>query len=205
MEARVLDAGRVLTVDGARWDGRLAERAAATAGLSKADAALLLPDGPRDLAALLWRAHDAAALAALGRIDATALKTRERIRTGVLARLDAAMADEPAVRAASLYLARPGQAALTLRLGWSTADGLWRWAGDTAADLNHYSKRALLWGILASTMAVRLTRGEDAAARHLDASIEQVMGFERWKAKLPPLDQGLTVIAANLGRMRYRG
>ena len=108
------------------------------------------------------------------------------------------------MRAASLYLARPDRAVLTLQLGWDTADAIWRSAGDTATDANHYSKRALLWAILASTLAVRLSRGEEAAERHLDSRIDQVMGFERWKAKLPPLNDGLTVLAANLGRLRYR-
>ena len=92
-----------------------------------------------------------------------------------------------------------------MQLGWATADGLWRWAGDTATDENHYSKRALLCAILMSTLAVRLARGEDAAARHLDARIANVMSFETWKGKLPPLQDGLTVLVANLGRLRYRG
>ncbi len=203
-EARVLDAACSLVDQGARWDGAMFARAVQAAGLSKPDAALLLPQGARDLAVLLWRRHDAMALTELARLDPAAMKVRARIRTGVLARLEAAMADRGAVQAASLYLARPGQAGLAARLGWATADGLWRWAGDTATDANHYSKRALLWAILASTLAVRLTRGEDAAARNLDARIEQVMSFETWKARLPPLTDGLTVLAANLGRLRYR-
>ena len=203
-EARVLDAALRLAGPAVRWDGALFTRAVAAAGLSTADAGLLLPQGPRDLAALLWRRHDAAALAALDRLDPSSLKVRARIRTAVLARLDAAMADETTVRAASLYLARPTQAALTLQLGWATADALWRWAGDTATDENHYSKRALLTAILASTMAVRLARGEDAASRHLDARIDNVMQFEKLKGRLPPLQDGLTVLAANLGRLRYR-
>ena len=203
-EAVVLDAACGLAAEGARWDKTTAARAATAAGLSPADAALLLPQGPRDLAALLWRRHDAQALSALARIDPASLKVRERIRTAVLARLDAALADRAAVQSASLYLARPDEAALALQLGWATADGLWRWAGDTATDENHYSKRALLCAILASTLAVRLARGEDAAARHLDARIANVMTFETLKARLPPLQDGLTVLAANLGRLRYR-
>ena len=198
-EARALDAACALAAAGARWDAALASRAAATAGLSPADAGLLLPRGALDLAALLWRRHEAQALAALGGIDPKGLKVRERIRTAVLARLDAALADRLAVQAASLYLARPDHAGLALQLGWATADGLWRWAGDTATDENHYSKRALLCAILMSTLAVRLARGEDAAARHLDARIANVMSFETWKGKLPPLHDGLTVLAANLG------
>ena len=43
-------------------------------GLSEGDQELLLPNGPRDLAALLWRRHDEQALAELG--DPTGLKIR---------------------------------------------------------------------------------------------------------------------------------
>ena len=39
---------------------------------------------------------------------------------------------------------------LGLRLAWESADALWRWAGDTATDENHYSKRVLLAGILSA-------------------------------------------------------
>ena len=203
-EAEVLAAACALVQSGARWNASLAARAAQAAGLSAADAALLLPQGARDLAALLWRRHDGQALEALRHLDPGAMKVRVRIRTAALARLDAAMVDRGAVQAASLYLARPDQAALAARLGWSSADQLWRWAGDTSTDANHYSKRVLLWAILASTLAVRLTRGEGAASRHLDASIEQVMAVETFKARLPALTDALTVLAANLGRLRYR-
>ena len=204
MEARTLAAACDVVGGGARWNAALAARAAAAAGLSPAAVQLLLPQGPRDLAALLWRRHDACAEAALARLDPTTMKVRARIRTAVLARLDAAMVDRAAVQAASLFLARPDNAGLAMTLGWATADGLWRWAGDTSTDANHYSKRALLCAILASTMVVRLARNEEAAARHLDGRIDQVMTFETWKAKLPPLQDGLTVLAANLGRLRYR-
>jgi ubiquinone biosynthesis protein COQ9 len=204
-EARVLELACALVRSGARWDERLARRAAQAAGLSPADGELLLPQGPRDLAALLWRRHDQAALSQLGALDPTSLKVRERIRTGVLARVEAAMADRPAVEAASRFFLRPGEAGLAARLGWATADGLWRWAGDTATDANHYTKRALLWGVLAATLSARLTRGPEAAARTVDARIADVMKIEGLKSRLPPVMDGLVVLAAQLGRIRYQG
>ena len=115
------------------------------------------------------------------------------------------MADRAAVEAASRFLLlRPGEAALGLRLGWGTADALWRWAGDTATDANHYSKRALLWGVLASTLAARLARGEAAAERMLDARLADVMRIEGLKGRIPPVMDGLTVLAAQAGRLRYQ-
>ena len=98
------------------------------------------------------RACDRAALAALADVDPGALKVRERIRRGALARLDAALAHEAATRRWAGFLALPTNAALALRLAWESADVIWRWAGDTATDENHYTKRALLAGILAATL-----------------------------------------------------
>ena len=147
---------------------------------------LLLPKGASDLAALLSRRHDDAALAELAKIDPSKLKVRERIHAAVEARIDAAMRDEPAIHGVIAWMARPPHAPLGLALGWETADALWRWAGDTATDENHYSKRAILGTVLATTLAVRLTAGHEAARKHLTARIDQVMAFETWKFTKAP-------------------
>jgi ubiquinone biosynthesis protein COQ9 len=184
------------------WTSRLLAAAARDVGLGVAEAELLLPEGARDLAALLARRHDSRALEALAVLDPTQLKVRERIRTAVLARCDAAMADREAVRRWTGFLALPGNAALGLRLAWASADALWRWAGDTAADENHYTKRALLAEILVTTLAIRLAMGANAAAAHLDGRIRAVMAFERWKAGIKP-SLWATRAAHRLGRIRY--
>jgi ubiquinone biosynthesis protein COQ9 len=112
------------------------------------------------------------------------------------------MANDVATRRWAGYLALPTNAALGLRLAWASADGIWRWAGDTATDENHYTKRALLAGILTATLLVRLAEGEAAAATHLDRRIENVMSFERLKARAGRLELGRLAGAA-LGRLRY--
>lgn len=202
-ENRVLDAAIPLAGEHG-WNARLIAKAGAAAGLSEADVELLLPKGPADLAALLSRRHDARALTDLGKIDASQLKVRERIHAAVEARIEAAVADEAALRAVLAYLAHPVHAPLALRLGWDTADGLWRWAGDTATDENHYSKRVILGTVLATTLAARLAGGHEAARKHLTARIDQVMAFEKWKAAgaPKPSDWGKAA-AAFLGRVRY--
>jgi ubiquinone biosynthesis protein COQ9 len=189
-EARLLDAAIPLAGEHG-WNARLVAKAGAAAGLSEADLELLLPKGRADLAALLSRRHDARALA-------------ELIHTAVEARIEAAVADEAALKAALTYLAHPAHAPVALRLGWDTADKLWRWAGDTATDENHYSKRVILGTVLATTLAARLVGGHEHARKHLTARIDQVMAFEKWKATgaPKPSDWGKTA-AAFLGRMRY--
>jgi ubiquinone biosynthesis protein COQ9 len=184
------------------WTDRLVRAAAARTGLSRAEAELILPQGPRDLAALLARRHDEAMLAALADVDPSTLKIRERIGRAVRARLDAAARDEAAVRRWAGYLSLPHNVPLALSLVWRSADAVWRWAGDTATDENHYSKRAILGGILISTLAIRLSRGRADAETFLDGRIADVMAFERWKAGVRPLDLA-TELAGALGRLRY--
>ena len=200
-EQRVLDAAIVLAPD-LGWGSRMLARAAAQACLSAGEAILLLPNGPRDLAALLSGRHDQAAMTALAGVDSKTLKMRDRIRRGVEARLDAAEVDAPAVRRWAGFLTLPQNLPLALRLTWESADRIWRWAGDTATDENHYSKRAILSGILLSCLAIRLHGGPAAASEYLDARIENVMAFEKWKAGIKPADYA-RMVAEALGRLRY--
>jgi ubiquinone biosynthesis protein COQ9 len=201
-EQRVLDEA-VRLAPTAGWNAGLPERAARAAGLSPGEAQLLLPEGPRDLAALLSRRHDTAALRTLAALDPAPQKIRDKIRAGVTARLDAAAADGAVMRPLAAFLAFPTQLPLALRLLWESSDGLWRWAGDTATDENHYTKRAILSGILVSSLAVDQASGRDSALAHLDARIDNVMAFEKWKAGITPMDLASELVTA-LAKLRYR-
>ena len=201
-EQRLLDAA--LTLSAAGWGGDLAVRAAAKIGLSAAETALLAPNGPRDLAALLSRRCDRAGIDALANTDPVALKIRERIRTGVIARLDAHREYQPAARSCMGFLALPSNLPLAGRLLWEAADTIWRWAGDTATDENHYSKRAILSGVLAAVLATDLAEGREAAIAQLDARLANVMAFEKWKATTSLKPSVLVARAAGfLGKIRY--
>jgi ubiquinone biosynthesis protein COQ9 len=200
-EGRILDEALVFSPDQG-WTWLMTYAAAKAAGFSAGEAELLLPHGPRDLAALLSRRHDTTAMASLAEVDPASLKVRERIARGVRARLEAAMADGPAIRRWAGFLALPTNAVLGLRLAWETADQLWVWAGDRSTDENHYSKRAILSEILVSSLAVWLAEGENAALAHLDGRIGAVMAFEQFKARIKLGDVGRE-IARGLGRVRY--
>jgi ubiquinone biosynthesis protein COQ9 len=184
------------------WTRLAVAAAARDIGLAAAEAELLAPHGPRDLAALIARHHDARALVTLSHFEPESLKVRERIRVAVTARCDVAIDDEPATRRCMGFLALAPNVPLALRLAWASADSIWRWAGDVATDENHYSKRVLLGEILVSTMAIRLASGRADAETHLDGRIGAVMAFERWKAGLRP-SEIVNRLAFRLGRLRY--
>lgn len=201
-EAKVLEEALALAPD-LGWSPAAIEAAGKRLGLSRGDLELLLPHGPRDLAALLSRRDDATALKALEATEASTLKIRQRIQVAVEARLEAVAAHGEAARRWAGFLAMPQNAPLGLKLAWESADAIWRWAGDTATDENHYSKRAILSGILLAALPIRLASGEAAAREFVAARIENVMQFEKWKAGLDLAAPGRT-LAGVLGRLRYR-
>lgn len=134
------------------------------------------------------------------------LKIRERIRTLVAFRLDAVADIDEAVRRALAVMAQPQNAARALKLGWRSADIMWRLAGDTATDYNHYTKRAILAGIYSATLAVFVNDDSEGKANthaFLDRRIDGVMKFEKAKAQFLGKDRELPSLTRFLGRLRY--
>ena len=127
---------------------------------------------------------------------------RERIRSAIWARVEAAMAAQAATRACLGFLGLPSNVALGARLLWRSADLIWRWAGDASTDQNHYSKRLIAAGLIASTLAIRLSNTSEAAAIHLDRGIDRVMAYETFKRRFSGSTLGMR-LAEKLGGLRY--
>lgn len=135
-----------------------------------------------------------------------ALKVRERIRRLVQFRLDAVAGREEALRRAMAIMAMPQNAAASLRTAWHSADVMWRLAGDTATDYNHYTKRTILAGLYGATLAVFVTdesEGKADTRAFLDRRIEGVMKFEKAKSQLLGGERETFSLMRFLGRLRY--
>ncbi len=151
-------------------------------------------------------AIDRAMVEALPADTLATLKIRERIRRLVQFRLDAVADQQEALRRALAIMAMPQNAAQALRLGWSSADAMWRQAGDTATDYNHYTKRMTLGALYASTLAVFAQDQSEAFAdtrAFLERRIDNVMQFEKLKAQFLRPDAERFSPARLLGRLRY--
>ena len=131
---------------------------------------------------------------------------RERIRALVWFRLEAIAGMEESLARAMTVQTMPQNVAAALKQGWSSADAMWRLAGDTATDYNHYTKRAILASIYGATLAVwKDDTSEDKTdtAAFLDRRIEGVMKFEKAKAQFLGKDREHFDVARFLGRLRY--
>jgi len=134
------------------------------------------------------------------------MKIREKIRGLVWRRLEIMAPAREAVRRALAILAMPQNLPLALRISWRTADRMWRIAGDTSTDFNHYTKRMTLGAVYASTLLVWLddeSEGWSETAAFLDRRIDDVMKIEKLKAQWRgSADQRLSP-SRFLGRLRY--
>ena len=197
------EVARAAVFDG--WTDEALAQAAALAGVDAAVARLAFPGGAMDMIGAWIDSTDARMRNAFADGHLGTLKIRDRIRTLLLFRLDAVAGMEEALRRALAIQAMPQNLARTLKVGWHSADLMWRLAGDTATDYNHYTKRALLGGIYTATLAVFVEdQSEDTAETRafLDRRIENVMQFEKAKAQLLGNREGFDV-ARFLGRLRY--
>jgi ubiquinone biosynthesis protein COQ9 len=144
------------------------DKAGKDAGISKSEVSRLFEGGPLALVEFYSAWADAQMEKTLGAMDIQAMKIRVRIAAAVKARFAAL---KPHKEAALVY---------------QTVDAMWRAVGDTSTDFNFYTKRATLAGVYGATAVRWFTDdGEDEKAtdEFLAARIENVMQFEKFKAK----------------------
>ena len=194
---------RTAVFDG--WTDEALSQAAALAGVGAAVARLAFPSGAMDMIGAWIDSTDARMHAAFADGHLNGLKIRDRIRTLLQFRLDALAGMEEALRRALAIQAMPQNLARTMKAGWHSADLMWRLAGDTATDYNHYTKRAILASIYAATLAVFVSdesEGKADTRAFLDRRIEGVMKFEKAKAQLLSGRERFDPMRF-LGRLRY--
>jgi ubiquinone biosynthesis protein COQ9 len=117
-------------------------------------------------------AHAAAALAEA--------RLSERVRILIATRLRLSEEHKPAVRRAALLLASPQHAVLAAHCTARTVDAIWHAAGDTSADFNWYTKRAILAGVYTSTLFYWMNESTTQTAA-LDFLARRLAGVARFQ------------------------
>jgi ubiquinone biosynthesis protein COQ9 len=188
------------------WGDSARDAAADAAGVDRDVAAVAFPAGAVDMIDAWFAEIDRAMAEALPPEKLATMKIRAKITALVEARLDATASNREALRRALAILAMPQNLVHGVKLGWHAADLMWRAAGDTATDYNHYTKRTILAGVYAATITVFL---DDESAGHADTSaflarrIEGIMRFEKTKAGFLARTEHMPSLSRFIGRLRY--
>jgi ubiquinone biosynthesis protein COQ9 len=188
------------------WTDAAFKAACEEVQIGEGEAALACPNGAADLFDAFADRADEAMIEAMDRLDLPKMRIREKVRAAVQLRLEAQADYKDAARAMTRALTRPDRTPIAARLLWRTADRIWRTLGDKSTDENFYSKRAILSGVLASTYARWFSddsADHEATWSFLDARIENVMQFEKFKANLKPISEGVQSAVGIAARFRY--
>jgi ubiquinone biosynthesis protein COQ9 len=188
------------------WSRDAVVLAAEQEGFDPDIALLAFKDGKMAMIEAWIEQVDAAMIATFPPEELAKLKVRDRIRLLITFRLEQCDMREEALRRALAIMALPQNAARTLRRSWRSADLMWRLAGDTATDYNHYTKRTILASLYGATLAVFVddrSEGKADTYAFLDRRLDGVMRFEKLKAKLTSGGRDGFSVLRFLGRLRY--
>jgi ubiquinone biosynthesis protein COQ9 len=187
------------------WTRAAVDSAAGQLGIDPVQARLAMPKTQAGMIDVYIQEVDRALEAWFTPERLAGMKIRDNIRGLVWRRLEIMGPAREAVRRALAILAMPQNLPLALRISWRSADLMWRIAGDTSTDFNHYTKRMTLGAVYGSTLLVWLDDKSDGwtdTAAFLDRRIDDVMRFEKLKAEWRGSSEHLSV-SRFLGRLRY--
>lgn len=160
------------------WVWSVIQEACVEAGYEQDVAMAVFPDKIDDVLVHFSHWADRQMLQNLPDTPDENVRVRDRIKLAVQTRLETLSDHKEAVRAASVYWMVPTRKIRAGKLVWKTADVMWNWAGDTAQDYNHYSKRALLSGVITTTTVRWLNdelEGHEESWAFLDRRIDNVL------------------------------
>ena len=188
------------------WTRTAVDSAAGQLGIDPVQARLAMPKSQAGMIDLYIQEVDRGLEAWFTPERLAGLKIREKIRSLVWQRLEIMGPAREAVRRALAILAMPHNLPLALKASWRSADLMWRIAGDTSTDFNHYTKRMTLGAVYGSTLLAWLddqTEGWTDTADFLDRRIDDVMRFEKFKAQWRGSADRRISPSRFLGRLRY--
>jgi ubiquinone biosynthesis protein COQ9 len=188
------------------WNRKGLASAAAVLGVPADQAQLAFPGGATAMIDAWFASIDSAMAAKFSPEMLAGIKIRERITALIEARLDIVAPHREALRPALSVLALPQNIGVGARLGWRAADRMWRLAGDKATDFAYYTKRLTLAAIYGETLLALLDDESEGLAEtraFLRRRIDEVMRFEKLKARIKPDPERHFSPARFLGRLRY--
>lgn len=188
------------------WYDKTLKAAADKVGASDAELKAAFPRGVADALLFFSSEADRQAVEAIEKADLKPMRVRERVTFAVRKRIEAVKKHKEAARRGAAVFALPQHALDGATAVYRTVDALWRAVGDTSADFNFYTKRALLSGVYTATILHWFADNSDGSKdtwTFLDHRIENVMQIEKVRGQLGKLAEGLPNPLTILGALRY--
>jgi ubiquinone biosynthesis protein COQ9 len=188
------------------WSKKSLTFAANDIGIDPGIVNLAFPNGAIDMIDLYAQQCDLKMLDVIKDSDFEKLKIREKITKLVRIRIEVEQENKEACNRTVPFLALPQNYFSGLKILYRTVDRMWKAISDTSTDFNYYTKRMTLSAVYSSSFLYWL--GDNSEDNHetwafLDRRIENVMQFEKVKAKYRDKKPDFAGIWRSLGKKRY--
>lgn len=188
------------------WSSRALNEAAKEAEIDHALLRMAFPGGEIDAVMHYSSWLDQAFMEKIQEADLSSMRVRERVTFAVRTRIELMAEHREAARRAAALFSLPFYAPLGTQALYRTVDAIWHGIGDTSADFNFYTKRAILAGVYASVLLIWFddrTEDDSKTWAFLDRRIADVMQIEKVKAGIKNVTDRLPSAASLLGALRY--
>ena len=162
------------------------------------------PAGAVDLAVEFQIWGDERMIEELEKKDLSSMRLQDKAAIAVETRITVVSAHKEAVRKSAALFALPSNGIRGARLLWQTVDAIWNFLGDNSDDYNWYTKRALLMGVMGSSVLFWLGEAVNGerTRRFIDRRIRDVMRVHAARSRIAGLPGGQRLLSTVDGLAR---
>ena len=160
-------------------------QAAKICNFSKGTVVLLFPEGIYEMKEYFFNQTDIEMLKKINQIENKDIRIRDKIYNGVIIRLEIFQKNKDSIK--HIFVSESSTPIKSIRNLWNTADLIWRSAGDTSTDYNHYTKRLLLSWVYLSTLLCWFndkSKNIKETKLFLNRRIDEVLKFGKTSANI---------------------
>ena len=153
--------------------------------LSKGTLGRLFPEGIYELKEYFFNQTDIEMLKKINQVENKAIRIRDKIYNGVIIRLEIFQKNKDSIK--HIFVSESSSPIKSIKNLWNTADLIWRSAGDTSTDYNHYTKRLLLSWVYLSTLLCWFndkSKNIEETKLFLNRRIDEVLKFGKTSASI---------------------
>lgn len=153
--------------------------------LSKGALGRLFPEGIYELKEYFFNQTDIEMLKKINQVENKDIRIRDKIYNGVIIRLEIFQKNKDSIK--HIFVSESSSPIKSIKNLWNTADLIWRSAGDTSTDYNHYTKRLLLSWVYLSTLLCWFndkSKNIQETKLFLNRRIDEVLKFGKTSASI---------------------
>ena len=175
----------LIDIENSGFNEKMLLNAAKNCKISEGKLGRLFPEGIFELKQYYFSEIDEQMLQKIKTQNYENIRVRDKIFNGVLIRLDLFTKNKTSIK--YIFVSESSNPIKSLKHLWRTSDLIWKSAGDSSTDYNHYTKRLLLSWVYITTLICWLndkSRNINNTKLFLNRRIDEVLEFGKQSGKI---------------------